>query len=194
MPGAALSRSREQGAVEMSTRFSADETAGRALYFDDYSVGMEFVTEKRQVHREDIRAFSDLTGDDNPLHTDPVFAESTRFGEVVVHGLLGTSVAVGLIARLGIVTGTVLALLEVNCRFRRPIVATDEVHARVVITKMRGTSKVSEGILWRKVDLINQRGETVQEIDLVSLMKRRAVIASETEVPAAVDVERDALA
>lgn len=179
----------------MNIRLSADETADRALYFDDYSVGMEFVTEARRLHRDDIQGFAELTGDDNPLHTDPAFAASTRFGEVVVHGLLGTSVAIGLIARLGIVTGTVLALLEVNCRFRRPIIATDEVHARVVITKMRGTSKPSEGILWRKVDLINQRGEITQEIELVSLMKRRAdspnaVIASETGTPAAVEIER----
>jgi acyl dehydratase len=151
--------------------------AGSALYFDDFSVGMEFVTSARRLGRADIQAFADLTGDDNPLHTDPAFAQSTRFGEVVAHGLLGTSVAIGLIAELGIVTGTVLALLEVNCRFLRPILATDEIHARVVITRMRETSKPAEGILWRGVELVNQRGEVTQELELVSLMKRRTAPA-----------------
>lgn len=157
----------------MSMTFPNNE-ASAALYFDDFSVGMEFVTEARRMHRADILAFSELTGDDNPLHTDPDFAQATRFGEVVAHGLLGTSIAVGLIARLGIVTGTVLALLEVNCRFVRPILATDEIHARVVITRKRETSKETEGILWRGVELINQRGEITQKLELVALMKRRA--------------------
>jgi acyl dehydratase len=167
------------------------------MYFDDFSVGMEFVTDSRRINGDDIAAFSELTGDDNPLHTDPVFAESTRFGGVVAHGLLGTSIAIGLIASLRIVTGTVVALLDVTCHFVRPIIATDEIHARVVITKMRETSKTSEGILWRKVELINQRGEVTQELELVSLMKRRldsTVIQPEGDVAAAGDAEHDALA
>ena len=153
---------------------SAGETVRPALYFEDFSVGMEFVTGTRRLTRRDIAAFAELTGDDNPLHTDPVFAESTRFGEVVAHGLLGTSIAMGLIAELGIVTGTVLALLEVKCHFLRPILATDEVYGRVVITQLRETSNISEGILWRKVELINQRGEIAQELELVALIKRRS--------------------
>jgi acyl dehydratase len=155
--------------------------AGNALYFDDFAVGMEFVTGARRLGRADIQAFADLTGDHNPLHTDPAFAESTRFGEVVAHGLFGTSVAVGLIAELGIMTGTVLALLEANCKYLRPILATDEIHARVVITQMRETSKPAEGILWRGVELVNQRGEVTQQLELVSLMKRRTAPASVSE-------------
>jgi acyl dehydratase len=152
---------------------TGETTRPTPLYFDDFSVGMEFVTDTRRINGDDIAAFSALTGDDNPLHTDPVFAASTRFGDVVAHGLLGTSIAIGLIASLRIVTGTVLALLGVTCQFVRPIIASDEIHARVVITKMRETSKTSEGILWRKVELINQRSEVTQVLELVSLMKRR---------------------
>ncbi|HWK47909.1 MAG TPA: SDR family oxidoreductase [Stellaceae bacterium] len=32
-----------------------------------------------------------MTGDDNPLHVDPAFAETTSFKDIVVHGMLGAS-------------------------------------------------------------------------------------------------------
>lgn len=39
----------------------------------------------------DIRKFVEMTGDDNPLHVDRDFAETTSFKDVVVHGMLGAS-------------------------------------------------------------------------------------------------------
>ena len=40
---------------------------------------------------DDVRRFAELTGDDNPLHVDPAFAESTPYKDIVVHGMLGAS-------------------------------------------------------------------------------------------------------
>ena len=34
-----------------------------------------------------VAAFSDFTGDDNPLHIDSAFADRTRFKRPVAHGL-----------------------------------------------------------------------------------------------------------
>lgn len=33
-------------------------------------------------------AYAALSGDDNPIHTDPAFAAGTRFGRTVSHGML----------------------------------------------------------------------------------------------------------
>jgi len=43
------------------------------------------------VTAEDVRRFVDLTGDDNPLHVDRAYAETTPFKDIVVHGMLGAS-------------------------------------------------------------------------------------------------------
>ena len=48
----------------------------------------------------DFDNFARLSGDDNPIHTDPKFCASSRFGRTVAHGLLLCSVLRGLIEQL----------------------------------------------------------------------------------------------
>ena len=48
----------------------------------------------------DFDLFARLSGDNNPIHTDPDFSQETRFGRTVAHGLLLCSVLRGLIDRL----------------------------------------------------------------------------------------------
>jgi len=48
----------------------------------------------------DFDNFARLSGDNNPIHTDPDFSANTRFGRTVAHGLLLCSVLRGLIDRL----------------------------------------------------------------------------------------------
>lgn len=43
---------------------------------------------KRVFTQEDFDRFADLSGDDNPIHVDPGFASTTRFGSTVAHGML----------------------------------------------------------------------------------------------------------
>ena len=50
--------------------------------------------------QEDLDRFASLSGDNNPIHTDPDFCATTRFGRTVAHGLLLCSVLRGLIEQL----------------------------------------------------------------------------------------------
>ena len=58
--------------------------------FDQFQVG-DKAEIKHTITAEDIRKFVDLTGDDNPLHVDPAYAEKTSFKGVVAHGMLSAS-------------------------------------------------------------------------------------------------------
>ncbi len=58
--------------------------------FDDLAVG-DTASLTRVITGDDVRRFVDLTGDDNPLHVDRAFAETTPFKDIVVHGMLGAS-------------------------------------------------------------------------------------------------------
>lgn len=43
------------------------------------------------ITEEDVKDFSEISGDHNPLHLDDDFAEDTMFGESIVHGSLVAS-------------------------------------------------------------------------------------------------------
>jgi hypothetical protein len=43
---------------------------------------------EKQVSAEDVAQFAQVTGDTQPLHTDPDFAARTRFRQPIAHGML----------------------------------------------------------------------------------------------------------
>lgn len=59
----------------------------------------------RQITQEEVADFARLTGDDNPVHLDPVFAAGTPFGGTIAHGYLTLSLVVPLMAEVFAVTG-----------------------------------------------------------------------------------------
>ena len=70
----------EQAAV------AAPGDARAGYFYEDLEIGMsaEF---SRVIGDEEMRLFADLTGDTNPLHFDDEFAEQSRFGGRIVHGM-----------------------------------------------------------------------------------------------------------
>jgi 3-oxoacyl-[acyl-carrier protein] reductase len=58
--------------------------------FEEIQIG-DTASLARTITHEDVRRFADLTGDDNPLHVDRAYAETTPYKDVVVHGMLAAS-------------------------------------------------------------------------------------------------------
>jgi acyl dehydratase len=143
------------------------------LYFEDFKIGDQFVSPRRTVTEADVVSFAGLSGDFNPLHTDHLFAAETRFGRPIAHGLLVLAIADGLVSRLGIHDGTVIAMLGVNdWNFRRPVFFGDTLYARVTIVDKRETSNATQGVISRRLEVFNQRDELIQE-GCITLMCRR---------------------
>ena len=144
------------------------------LYYEDYTIGQEFITGRRTITEADIMNFGALTWDNNPLHTDQVFGETTIFGQRIGHGLIGLSYAVGLASLLGIAEGTTIAFLEVDqWKFVGPILIGDTIHCKMTVVEMRETKKPDRGIVTRKIEVINQRGEVIQEGLQKVMVKRK---------------------
>lgn len=58
--------------------------------FDTIQIGDTHALTKH-ITESDVRKFVEMTGDDNPLHVDRAYAETTAFKDIVVHGMLGAS-------------------------------------------------------------------------------------------------------
>ncbi len=144
------------------------------LYFEDFQVGDEFVTLGRTVTETDIVNFSGFSGDFNPLHTDAEFAATQPFGGRIAHGMCGFSIAVGLLVRLNILEGTILAFFGIeNWRFKQPLLIGDTIHVIASIAEIKETSKPDRGLVCFDVDVPNQKGVSTMAGRLLTMMKRK---------------------
>jgi acyl dehydratase len=144
------------------------------LYYEDLTVGMRFVSPRRTVTEADLVRFAGVSGDFNPLHMDEEFARTTPFGRRIAHGTLVLAISQGLRQSTGDFHGTLMALLEIRSwRFLAPVHIGDTVGVTTEIGEMRETSRPDRGLVVQRAWVANQRGEVVQEGELVSLIRRR---------------------
>jgi acyl dehydratase len=61
---------------------------------------MTAIAIERTLTQTEFDAFAALSGDDNPIHVDAVYAASTPFGRPVAHGVMLYSILRGLADRL----------------------------------------------------------------------------------------------
>ena len=144
------------------------------LYFEEFSVGQSVKTAGRTIGEDAIFSFAGLSGDYNQMHTDAVFASKTQFGQRVAHGLLGMSIAVGLIMQTGLLEGTVLAFREINeWKFVKPFFIGDTIHALLSISEIKGLPRIGAGALIASVEVLNQKDEVCQrgKLNLLVLSK-----------------------
>ena len=134
-----------------------------ALHLEDFRPGRRFTSGVREISAADIAAFTRLSGDANPVHTDPAFAAAQGFAGPLAHGPLGVSVVFGLLHDLGIVDGTAIALLDLNWRFRNPLIAGDSVRFEMTVTRCRRASRGDAGVVNRHVTLATTGGTVVGE-------------------------------
>ena len=106
---------------------------------------------------EHVRAYSELTGDRNPLHSDAAFTARTRFGSLIVQGGLTTGLLHALVAMDLPGPGTVF--LEQNWRFTNPVFIGDTITAEVEVQEVHKSKPVSK----LGVRVTRQTGETVLE-------------------------------
>ena len=146
----------------------------KRTYYEDYAIGDTFLTPARTITEADVVMFAGLTGDYNRLHTDAEYMRESVFGERIAHGLLGLAVINGLKYRTDIDSDGIIAFLGLTWTFSGPIRFGDTIHGVLRVTAMRETSKPDRGIITKHVQVLNQRGETVQEGEFTMMVKRRA--------------------
>lgn len=144
-----------------------------ALYYEDLELGQVFGGPRRTITEADIVSFAQLSGDWNPLHTDAEFAARTRFGARIAHGLLTLSAVTGLMDRAGLFDGSAVAMLGIEWRFLRPVFIGDTIGFRMTVESLRLTADHRYGVVGRRFEVTNQRGEVVQAGSVPLLVARR---------------------
>ena len=109
----------------------------------------------KTISQADIHAFADVTGDHNPVHVDEAFAQTTRFGRTIAHGMLSASLISAVLANK--LPGAGSVYLGQTLQFVAPVFAGDEITARVTVKEIRE----DKPIVKLETVCINQRDEVV---------------------------------
>ena len=112
----------------------------------------------KTVTEQDLWAFSKVSGDSNPLHSDPEYAAKTRFGQRIAHGAFELGL---ILAVLGtkLCPGNTVVYLAQSVRFLRPVFLNDRITAECAITAVSPDRPVAT-VACR---CVNQFGEGVLE-------------------------------
>ncbi len=109
----------------------------------------------RTLSVADIQAFAAVSGDTNPAHLDPEYANATLFHGVIGHGMWGGSLISTLLGTVFPGPGTIY--LEQNLRFSRPVRVGDTLNVTVTCTAKHDDKKTVE----LDCNLVNQKGDRV---------------------------------
>lgn len=89
---------------------------------------------RKTISESDVYLFAGITGDTNPAHIDEVYANSTRFGKRIAHGLLvGSFISTVLGTKL---PGPGTIYISQTLNFKAPVYIGDTIEARVTVKEI----------------------------------------------------------
>ncbi|MGH8810743.1 MAG: MaoC family dehydratase [Advenella sp.] len=144
---------------------------GMGFYWQDLEVGQKFVTFKRTITETDIINFISCTGMLETIFIDKTFDAGAIFGRPVP-GALTYGIIEGILMQ-SMVQGTGLALLEVHKKMLAPVIAGDTVHADVLVTGIKPTSKQNRAVVDTHIDIRNQHDVVVISYDVKRMLAGR---------------------
>lgn len=89
----------------------------------------------KTISEANIVAFSEISGDHNPLHLDAEFAARSRFGRRIAHGALVSSLISNVIGNS--LPGQGSIYLSSSLKFRAPAFIDDTITATATISSIR---------------------------------------------------------
>ena len=145
-----------------------------SMYWEDFDIGARHPTYGRTVTEGDLSLFCAFVGYHVPLFIDEEYAKTTPYGGRIAPSAFTMSISTAMTESL--FRDTVVALLAVERgRFLAPVRAGDTIRTEVEVLSKRETKDSSRGLVVFRDHVLNQRGETVLEIDKTTLIKRRSV-------------------
>lgn len=102
-------------------------------YLEDLSVGMS-ASYAKTISESDVYLFAGVSGDNNPIHINEEYAETTMFKKRIVHGMFSA-------ALISTVAGTRLPgpgaiYVDQQIKFKAPVYIGDTARASVTITEI----------------------------------------------------------
>jgi acyl dehydratase len=102
----------------------------------------EVFEQRFQFTQEDVKTFSEITGDKNPIHLDEVFAAQTPFKKPIIHGFLAGSIFSKIMATDFPGPGTIY--LHQSMDFKRPLYVDQVYQAKLTVLEVNAQRHQAE--------------------------------------------------
>jgi phosphate butyryltransferase len=122
--------------------------------FDELTLG-ESASLSHTVTQRDIDLFATVTGDVNPAHVDPAYAQTDMFHHVIIHGMWGAGLISAVLGTKLPGPGTIY--LGQELRFRHPVNIGDTITATLTVKE----KKPEKGDVTLDCVCANQDGQAV---------------------------------
>jgi acyl dehydratase len=133
------------------------ELGPSAKYFEEFAPGDVFLTQGRTIGEADLTFWTMYTGDMNPMHVDDVYAkEHGLFGGRFPAGLMIVAVAAGLQERLGLFTGTGLAMTGQTIEYHQAVLLGDTIRERMTVRECIPSRKRAAGRVLFDYEILRQ--------------------------------------
>ena len=122
----------------------------------------EEYTESFSFTQDEVNAFAELTGDNNPIHWDASYAEKTPFKKPIMHGFLSGSIFSKIIGTKLPGNGTIY--VKQTMEFMRPMFVDVEYEAEVsvlIVDREKHKAILSTSIIDRTTGKTTLSGEAI---------------------------------
>src|SRR5262245_45486302 len=137
---------------------------GATVRFEDIAVGDRIPALSKVVRREDVKAYADASGDQNPLHQDDAFARSVGFPGIIAHGMFTLA---HLTSALTDWLGDPGALLELKVQFRAVVFMDETLVAEGRIEELDTATRRARLSVWAEVDRAGERALPIKNSSAV---------------------------
>ncbi|AXH14488.1 acyl dehydratase [Malaciobacter mytili LMG 24559] len=128
--------------------------------FENIEIGMS-VSYSQTITDSDIKSFSGISGDRNPIHLDEVYAENSKYKKRIAHGLLTASFFSALFGTK--IPGEGCVYVSQSLNFKRPVYINDTVTAIVEVIKI---DKIKRRVFFKTVCKVRNKIVTDGEAEL----------------------------
>ncbi|WP_119156689.1 bifunctional enoyl-CoA hydratase/phosphate acetyltransferase [Caldimonas tepidiphila] len=155
---------------------SVQEELIENVTFDELAVGRS-ASLVRTLSQADIQAFALVSGDVNPAHVDPAYANDTMFHGVIGHGMWGGALISTLLGTVFPGPGTIY--IEQTLRFARPVHIGDTLTVTVTVTAKEEQRKR----VTLDCRMVNQEGDLVLSGIATVLAPTQKVVRARAPLP-----------
>ena len=125
-----------------------------SVAFEQAQVGDAIPTLSKVVRREDVKAYADASGDQNPLHQDDAFARSVGFPGIIAHGMFTMAHVVKAVTDW---LGDPGALASIDVQFRAAVFMDETLQAGGEVTELDASTRTATVSVWAAVEREGKR-------------------------------------